>query len=132
MSTSDASKHFVSIRSAHSVTDTVEKLERLVKEHGLTVFARIDFSADAERAGLALRPERLLIFGNPKGGTALLQASPTVGLDLPLKALVWEEADGTTWLAYNTTDYILDRHAVPGALAPNIEGAIALIRQAAQ
>ncbi|MEP7042141.1 MAG: DUF302 domain-containing protein [Dokdonella sp.] len=132
MSTANVEQGFVRIPSKHDVVTTLDRLEHLLKDHGLVVFARIDFSGDAARAGMTMRPEVLLLFGNPKSGTPLMQAAPSVGLDLPLKALVWEEADGKTWLAYNTSDYILARHAVPTALAGNIAGAAKLIEQAAQ
>jgi uncharacterized protein (DUF302 family) len=121
----------VRIRSAHDVAATVERLVALLAEHGLRVFARIDFAADAAAVGLALAPEQLVIFGNPKSGTPLIAASPTVGLDLPLKALVWEDADGATWIAHNDSAYIIARHAVPDALEKNIVGAAALIAAAA-
>ena len=80
------------MRSAHSVAQTVQRLESLLKERGVMIFARIDFSGDAARAGLTLREEQMLIFGNPKAGTPLMQSAPAAGLDLPLKALVWEDA----------------------------------------
>jgi len=116
----------VQIRATH-----IERLSDLIREHGLVVFARIDFCADARAAGLTMRPEQLLIFGNPKGGTPLLLAAATSGLDLPLKVLIWEDPAGATWLAYNSTDYILRRHGVPPELAKNIQGATALIADAA-
>ena len=126
-----ASNSVVRVRSAHDVAVTVERLVVLFAQHGLRVFARIDFAADAAAVGLALRPEQLVIFGNPKSGTPLLAASPTSGLDLPLKALVWEDADGATWIAHNDPAYIVSRHAVPDALERNIAGAAALIAEAA-
>ena len=89
----------VDVRSHHSVAETVDRLEALAKRAGLTVFARIDFSADAVKSGLSLRPMQQLVFGNPKAGTPLLVASPRAGLDLPLKALVWEDGDGAVWIA---------------------------------
>lgn len=125
------SNSVVRIRSAHDVARTVERLVALLAARGLRVFADIDFARDAGAAGLTLRPERLVIFGNPKSGTPLLAAAPTVGLDLPLKALVWEDADGATWLAYNDPAYIVRRHAVPDELERNIQGAAALLAEAA-
>lgn len=125
------SSSIVRIRSAHDVGETVERLVASLDAHGIRLFARIDFARDAAAAGMTLRPEQLVIFGNPKAGTPLLAASPTVGLDLPLKALVWEDAGGATWIAYNDPAYILSRHAVPAALAQNIHGASALIAAAA-
>lgn len=126
-----ASNSVVRIRSTHDVGATVERLVALIAQHGLRLFARIDFAADAAAEGLALRPEQLVIFGNPRSGTPLLAASPTVGLDLPLKALVWEDADGATWIAHNDPAYIASRHALPDALERNIMGAAALIAAAA-
>jgi uncharacterized protein (DUF302 family) len=119
------------IRSRHTVVETVNRLSDIVREHGLTVFARIDFCADARSAGLAMRPEQLLLFGNPRGGTPLMVAAATAGLDLPVHALVWEDATGTTWIAWNSSDYVLSRHGIPPALAKSIEGAVALIARAA-
>ena len=120
----------VQIPSRHGVADTLDRLERLVKERGLIVFARIDFSGDAARAGLTMRPEQMLIFGNPKAGTPLMQAAPTCGIDLPLKALVWEDAGGKTWLAYNAPEYVVRRHGLASALASNLAAAIPLLEAA--
>ena len=132
MSAADTDRGFDRIPCRHDVAATLDRLEQSVKAHGLTVFARIDFSGDAARAGLSMRPEGLLLFGNPKGGTPLMQAAPSVGLDLPLKALAYEDKDGKTWLAFNTSDYVVARHGVPPELAANIAGAAKLIEQAAQ
>ncbi|MFZ0870012.1 MAG: DUF302 domain-containing protein [Rhodanobacter sp.] len=120
---------FVRIKSAGNVPQTMEKLEQLFQAHGLTIFARIDFSGDAARNGLTMRPEQMLIFGSPKGGTPLMQQAPTAGLDLPLKALVWEDDQSATWVAYNTPDYILQRHGLPPAMSANLSGAISLLQQ---
>ena len=120
------------IASAHSVPDTVARLEVLLRDRGLLIFARIDFSGDAERAGLNMRPEQMLVFGNPKAGTPLMQADPVAGLDLPLKALVFEDAAGKTWIAWNDPDYIIRRHALAAAFAANLAAAAPLIEQAAQ
>src|SRR5438477_2745612 len=100
----------VVLAAAHSVAETVSRLRTLLEQMSIVIFAHIDFGADAARAGLALRPEQLLIFGNPKGGTPLMVQKPTVGLDLPLKALVWEDDAGKAWLAYNDPQYIVQRH----------------------
>jgi uncharacterized protein (DUF302 family) len=123
---------FQQIPSNHSVAETIERLESQLKEHGVTLFARLDFAADAARVGLDMRPERMLVFGNPKAGTPLMQAVPASGLDLPLKVLVWEDALGKTWLAYNRPDYIIARHGLPAALAANLAGVIPLIEAAAR
>jgi uncharacterized protein (DUF302 family) len=118
------------LASYYPVARTVDRLESLLKEKGVLVFARIDFSGDAARAGLQMRPEQLLIFGNPKGGTPLMQAMPTVGLDLPFKALVWEDSEGKTWLAYNDPKYIVQRHAVESNLSANLAAVIPLLERA--
>src|ERR1700680_1687915 len=97
----DEERGIVRIRSQHSVAVTMQRLESLLKERGIIVFARIDFRGDASRAGLTMRPEQLLIFGNPKAGTPLMLAAPTAGLALPIKALIWEDAEGRAWIAYN-------------------------------
>jgi uncharacterized protein (DUF302 family) len=122
----------IRIPSQHSVVATVERLQGLLKERGVLVFAHINFSADAERAGLTMRPEQLLIFGNPKAGTPLMQAQPLAGLDLPLKALVWEDADGKAWIAYNDPQYVIRRHGLAAALGANLAAVVPLLERAAQ
>jgi uncharacterized protein (DUF302 family) len=114
----------------YPVAGTMDRLESLLKEKGIMIFARIDFSADAGRAGLQMQPEQMLIFGNPKGGTPLMQAVPTVGLDLPLKALVWEDTEGKTWLAYNDPKYIVQRHGVESSLSANLAAVVPLLERA--
>jgi uncharacterized protein (DUF302 family) len=121
-----------SIASSYPVAATLERLESLLKERGVMIFARIDFSGDAGRAGLTMRPEQMLIFGNPKAGTPLLQSVPTAGLDLPLKALVWEDAAGQTRIAYNDPQYIIQRHGLDAALAANLAAVVPLIERAAR
>jgi uncharacterized protein (DUF302 family) len=120
------------IASSHPVAETMARLEGLLRERGVLIFARIDFSGDAGRAGLTLRPEQMLIFGNPKVGTPLMQTEPLAGLDLPLKALVFEDAGGKTWIAWNDPQYIVRRHALPPALAANLAAVAPLIERAAQ
>jgi len=122
----------VRIPSQHSVAATLERLESLLKERGIMIFARIDFSGDAARAGLTMRAEQMLIFGNPKAGTPLMQSAPTAGLDLPLKALVWEDADGRTQIAYNDPQYVVRRHGLDAALAANLAAPVPLIERAAR
>jgi uncharacterized protein (DUF302 family) len=117
--------------SAHSVPETLNRLESFAKAAGLTVFTRIDFSADAQRAGVSMRPMQMLLFGNPKAGTPLLVASPRVGLDLPLKALAWEDENGAVWVSANAPEYLAERHALPPALIANIAGARGLLAKAA-
>ena len=119
------------ITSQHSVTATLERLEALLKERGVMIFARIDFSGDAARAGLTMLPEQMLIFGNPKAGTPLMQSVPAAGIDLPLKALVWEDAEGRTQIAYNDPQYIVRRHGLDPALAANLAVVVPLLERAA-
>ncbi len=119
-----------SVASARTIEETFARLEETVRSAGLTVFSRIDFSGDAARAGLTMHPARLLVFGNPKAGTPLMVAAPSVGLDLPLKALVWEDPDGHVWVSYNTPEYLRERHGVPAELIGNIAGIVALVRRA--
>jgi len=121
----------VRLASSHTVSETVARLQALLRERGVIVFARIDFSGDAGRAGLTMRPEQMLVFGNPKAGTPLMQAEPLVGLDLPIKALVFEDAAGKTWIAWNDPQYIVRRHGLPAALAANLAAVVPLIERAA-
>ena len=129
----DASTNgLVQILSRQSFADTLEGLESAVLSRGLVVFARIDFSGDAEKAGLAMRPTRLLIFGSPKAGTPLMIAAPTLAIDLPLKVLVSEDEDGRAWLSYNTPQYLRDRHGIPEELLRNISGVAAIVESLAR
>jgi uncharacterized protein (DUF302 family) len=104
-----------SIRSKFRPKETMDRLEAEIRAHGIKVFGRIDHATGAAEAGLALRPTELIIFGNARGGTPLMQSVQTVGIDLPLKALVWEDASGTTWLSYNEPSWIAQRHNIPNA-----------------
>lgn len=122
----------VRVSSAQGVAETAARLESLLRSRGVLIFARIDFSGDAARAGLAMRPEQMLIFGNPKAGTPLMQAQPLAGLDLPLKALIFEDDSGKTWIAWNDPQFIIRRHALPAELAANLAAVVPLIEQAAQ
>ncbi len=122
------------IRSSHGPKDTMERLEAEVKARGLTVFARIDHTAGAAAAGLSLPPTEVLIFGNAKGGTPLMQTVQTIGIDLPLKALVWQDASGVTLLSYNDPAWLAKRHGVSGAAEAavgNLSAALRAIAQAA-
>jgi uncharacterized protein (DUF302 family) len=103
------------IRSGFGPQDTVNRLEAAVKAKGLTVFARIDHAAGAAAAGLTLRPTEVLIFGNARGGTPLMQSVQTIGIDLPLKALVWQDSSDVTWLSYNDPAGLAQRHGLSGA-----------------
>jgi uncharacterized protein (DUF302 family) len=127
----DADSGVVDILSHRSVVETIDRLEAIAIAQGLKVFARIDFSGDAAAAGLPLRPMQMLLFGNPKAGTPLLAAEPRSGLDLPLKALAWEDANGTVRLSYNAPEYLATRHHLPGTLIGNIAGIRTLVERAA-
>ena len=122
----------VHLRSRHSVPETVQRLESSLRAHGLKIFGLIDHSGEAEKVGLTMRPTQVLVFGSPKAGTPLMVAAPTLAIDLPLKALVWEDAGGAVWLSYNTPEYLRERHGVPEDLMKNIAGAGALLKQAAE
>lgn len=121
----------VRLPSRHSVAATLDRLEASLKQRGILVFARIDFSGDAARAGLDMRPEQMLIFGNPKAGTPLMQQVPAVGLDLPLKVLAWEDAEANVWVAYNDPQYIVQRYRIEAALAANLAAVVPLVAAAA-
>jgi len=110
----------IHLPSPYSVPETFKRLESLVSGRGLSILARIDHSGDAAKVGLNMKPAQLLIFGNAKVGTPVMQASPTAALDLPLKVLVWEDADGKVWLSYNSPEYLKQRHNIPGDLLKNI------------
>ena len=112
----------IQVVSEHSFADTVSRLESAIMSRGLTIFARIDFSGDAEKAGLKMNPARLFIFGNPKAGTPLMLASPTLAIDFPLKVLVSEDASGKVWASYNSLEYLKSRHNIPDDLLKNIAG----------
>ena len=116
--------------SKHSVDDTVEKLKGILRAKGVTLFALIDHSGEAAKAGMSMRPTKLLIFGNPKAGTPLMLAAPSSAIDLPLKILVWEDAQRKVWISYNNPDYILKRHGLPQELMSNISVVEGLAQQA--
>ena len=102
----------VTLPSAHSATETVERLKALLSQKKIQVFADIDHAAGAQKVGLTLRPTRLLIFGNPQAGTPLMQSRQTIGLDLPLRVLVWEDEAGKVWLTYHRPEFLAQRHHV--------------------
>ena len=107
-----AADGLITIKSAFGPEETVKRLEAEVKARGLTVFAHVDHAAGAAAVNLPLRPTDLLIFGNAKGGTPLMQSVQTIGIDLPLKALVWQDESGTTWLSYNDPAFLAHRHGL--------------------
>jgi uncharacterized protein (DUF302 family) len=110
----------VKIPSHHSVDDTVDKLKTILKSKGVTLFALIDHSGEAEKVGMKMPPTKLLIFGSPKAGTPLMLAAPSAAIDLPLKILVAEDAQGKVWISYNSPEYLKERHGLPDNLVPNI------------
>ncbi len=112
----------IHLESVHSVLETLARLETIIQGKGLTILVKIHHSGDAAKAGLSMRPTQLIIFGNAKSGTPLMVASPSVAIDLPLKALVWQDDDGKVWLSYNSPDYLKERHAIPDNLLQNIAG----------
>jgi uncharacterized protein (DUF302 family) len=114
-----AADGLVEMKSAHPPKATLDRFEAAAKERGLTVFARIDHAAGAQRIGKTLRPTELLIFGNPQGGTPLMECAQSAGIDLPLKALVWEDAQGQSWLGYNDPAWLAQRHGA--ASCPVVE-----------
>ena len=118
--TSNTESGIITISCNQSVDQTVQKLEGILKAKGVKLFALVDHSGEAERAGMQMRPTKLAIFGNPKAGTPLMIASPSIAIDLPLKILVWEDADGKVWIAYNAPAYLQTRHGLPQELAQNI------------
>ena len=109
-----------SIASTRSVDDTVAKIESILNEKNVKVFAIIDHSGEARQAGLEMHPTKVVIFGNPRGGTPLMQAAPTTAIDLPLKLLVWEDSEGKVWITWNTPQYLQQRHQFPKELLANI------------
>ena len=106
--------------SKHSVDETLGKLQAILQVKGIAVFALIDHSGEAEKVGMKMRPTKLLIFGNPKGGTPLMVAAPSIAIDLPLKILVWQDDQGKVWVSYNSAEYLAERHGLPPNLAQNI------------
>ena len=110
----------VKIPSHHSVDETVDKLKAILKSKGVTLFAVVDHSGEAEKVGMKMPPTKLLIFGSPKAGTPLMLAAPSAAIDLPLKVLVAEDAQGKVWISYNSPDYLKERHGLPPDLLPNI------------
>lgn len=128
--TPHAAEGLTAVKSPHSVKVTIDRLETTAKERKLNIFARIDHAGGAKKIGKELRPTELLIFGNPQGGTPLMECAQSAGIDLPLKVLAWEDATGQVWLGYNDMQYLARRHAtgdcpVVGNLAKAIAGLVA-------
>ena len=116
----------------HSVDETVNRLKSILQAKGVTLFAVVDHSGEAEKVGMKMPPTKLLIFGNPKAGTPLMLASPSAAIDLPLKILVWEDAQGKAWVSYNSPAYLQERHNLPAELLPSIAVVETLAAKAAE
>lgn len=127
---SSVSQGIVTKSSRRSVRQTLDRLENVIRTKGLTVFALIDHSGEAEKVGLHMQDAKLLVFGSPKAGTPLMVASPLIALDLPLKALVWKDKDGQVWVSYNSVSYLADRYNLQSDLTQNIAGIDAIIDSA--
>lgn len=126
-----AADGLIAVKSPLKSKATMDRFETVVKEKGFNVFARVDHAAGATKVGKTLRPTEVLIFGNPQGGTPLMECAQSAGIDLPLKALVWEDAAGQTWIGYNDPEYLAKRHdAASCAVVPNMSKALAGFVQA--
>jgi len=110
----------LSKRSRYSVNDTLERLKDMLEAKGVSIFALIDHSGEAEKVGMKMPPTKLLIFGSPRGGTPLMLAAPSIAIDLPLKLLISEDSEGKVWVSYNSPEYLRDRHGLPQDLLKNI------------
>jgi uncharacterized protein (DUF302 family) len=120
------------VASKYGVDETVKRLQAVLAERGAQIFAFIDHSGEAEKIGMKMRPTKLVIFGNPKGGTPLMVASPSLAIDLPLKVLVAEDESGKTWVTYNSPEYLQQRHGVPEDLVKNIAVVGGLVAKAVE
>ena len=132
VSTAGAADGLIAVKSPYSAKETMDRFEAVVKERGLNVFARIDHAAGAAKVGKSLRPTEVLVFGNPQGGTPFMECAQTVGIDLPLKALVWQDASSQVWLGYNDPTYLAKRHAAGDCpVAGKLDEALAGMTKAA-
>jgi uncharacterized protein (DUF302 family) len=122
----------IHLSSPYSVPETLQRVESILRSKNLTIFSRIDHSGEAEKVGLAMRPTQLIIFGSPKAGTPMMVASPTLAIDLPLKALVWQDAEEKVWVSYNDPNYLKQRHNISDELLKNISGVGALLEKAVE
>lgn len=124
--TANAAEGLVAIKSAHDVKETMNRLEKAAKSRGLNVFLRVDHAIGAAKIGKSLRPTELLIFGNPQGGTPLMECAQSAGIDLPLKALAWQDASGQAWLGYNDPQFLAERHGAKdcGPVTANLRKAL--------
>jgi uncharacterized protein (DUF302 family) len=122
----------IKVQSSHGPAETMDRLVAEIRAKGLTVFARIDHASGAKEAGLTLRPTELLIFGNAKGGTPLMQSNQEIGIDLPLKALVWQDASGNSWISYNDPGWLAKRHGLGPEVEPPVKAMTALLSAVTQ
>jgi uncharacterized protein (DUF302 family) len=127
--TSPSDSGIVHLRSPYSVPETSQRLEAIIAAKGLMLFARIDHSGEAAKAGMQMAPTELFLFGSPTSGTPLMIAAPTLAIDLPLKALIWQDAEGVVWLSYDTPEYLQQRHKFPEVLLQNIAGIRSICEQ---
>jgi uncharacterized protein (DUF302 family) len=130
--TPNRDRGIIDIPSNHSVDETVEKLKGILQAKGITLFALVDHSGEAEKVGMKMRPTKLLIFGSPKAGTPVMLAAPSSAIDLPLKILIWEDAQGKVWVTYNSPVYLQERHSLPRELLQNIGVVETLATKAAE
>lgn len=128
----DKKNGMVDVPSNHSVDETVDRIKNILQIKGISLFALIDHSGEAEKVGMEMRPTKLLIFGSPKAGTPLMLAAPSIAIDLPLKILVWEDLQGKVWVSYNSTEYLAHRHDLPHDLVQNIAVVGTLAAKAAE
>jgi uncharacterized protein (DUF302 family) len=122
----------IDVPSNHSVDETVDRVKNILQAKGITLFALVDHSGEAEKVGMKMPPTKLLIFGSPKAGTPLMLASPSIAIDLPLKILVWQDEQGKVWVSYNSPEYLQQRHDLPQDLVQNIAVVGTLAEKAAE
>ena len=130
--TPDNIKSLINLESHHGTDETVERLKAILDSKGVTLFALVDHSGEAEKVSMKMPPTKLLIFGSPKAGTPLMLAAPSIAIDLPLKILVWEDTSGKVWISWNSPEYLRDRHNIPEELLKNIAVVGALANKAAE
>jgi uncharacterized protein (DUF302 family) len=122
----------VDVLSKHSVDENVDRVKNILQFKGIALFSLIDHSGEAAKVGLKMPPTKLIVFGSPKAGTPLMLAAPSIAIDLPLKILVWQDANGKVWLSYNNSEYLQERHSLPQDLVQNIAVVAALAEKAAE
>ena len=128
----DTNHGLIHTQSSRSVDETLQRLRAIIESKGITIFATIDHGGEAAKVGMEMHPTKLLLFGSPQGGTPVMLAAPTAAIDLPLKALVWEDAQGQVWITQNSVEYLRQRHGFPDDLVKNLARAAALIQKAVE